>query len=479
MRADLDRIEREQVRNARHQLMAEMRLAVGWRGHVLGAIPVPRRMPVGATLGEQVRLYENAVAPTTHRGDRIRGSPNNQRTVDNATLAPPDLSEVGFGFGWSPPPQPPPDFELPDFGPVDTGSCLGKTFEIDLEPDNLRFCDREQNALLRNAPSCPAPYVHPRYPARLGDACCEGDRWQTDNKCNSQCSMDMISTEPNPNVEFRNARNTEMTAADRTYFNAIFNFIQENADICRWLVCLLEGPSNGDCIWRRLADPDNRQIIVFENPENPTPCGSDCSAWSNWATQNIHIQLDESWTGHRDRFIAALDSQDSGSALCLVVRDAHWLFHEMVHGCLSIINEQADDELRPTHCNCDSTDMAENSFLWAIGQRYPCLQDQDGCRQLTNDCYWMNPCDGAWPGESQLQNGEYVPGHHVGCTGDGSLDEAQEPGAAPPGGGGGGGGHSDVPNLGIPGTLDPRDSGMGDDDWLIIIDGVAIDAPQW
>ena len=92
----------------------------------------------------------------------------------------------------------------------------------------------------------------------------------------------------------------------------------------------------------------------------------------------------------------------------------------------------------------------------------------------------MNPCDGAWPGENQLQNGEYVPGHHVGCTGDGSLDEAQEPGAAPPGGGGGGGGgHSDVPNLGIPGTLDPRDSGIGDDDWLIIIDGVAIDAPQW
>ena len=66
----------------------------------------------------------------------------------------------------------------------------------------------------------------------------------------------------------------------------------------------------------------------------------------------------------------------------------------MVHSCLAVFTQNADDfGTGPGECGCDTPDMAEAAFAWAVAQRYPCLASSDGGDFFGNDEMWLTPCD--------------------------------------------------------------------------------------
>jgi hypothetical protein len=188
---------------------------------------------------------------------------------------------------------------------------------------------------------------------------------------------------------------------DVAFLTAIWNFLVENADIAEWLTCLAEanwhGPfgidlgfDNAECIADRLNGKAPPTLILTEDMW----WWCEGSSWcTHWGRHQIKIDVgDDEWIEDRDDF---LTSTDPAEQLCLVTRYASVLFHEMLHSCLAIWNESFDDENKAPdpECGCDTPDMVESAFAWAIAHRYPCILDDSDCFFFGDDCMFMTPCD--------------------------------------------------------------------------------------
>ena len=93
-------------------------------------------------------------------------------------------------------------------------------------------------------------------------------------------------------------------------------------------------------------------------------------------------------------YVAKFKATPHGSAqqFCVVADLAATLLHELVHSCLTAGSADApgggdDPDV------CSTSYLIENSFRWALGQRFPCLCATADCGYYFDDRLWRN--DGA------------------------------------------------------------------------------------
>lgn len=286
-------------------------------------------------------------------------------------------------------------------------------------------CDRELGALDENEASCPAPPIL----AKAGD--CVGT-WSDPETC--PCTYEMVPEvddvdvmyqdplfapvvwqilDPDWPVPIIHGYSTENDLGDKgpivpqvldvRMLLAVWRFLFENVDIAAWIVCLLEGPNNADQFMKRFAPApfteDPQHIKLADGL--PFGCGlSDSTMCTGWASNKIHINITaDSWLADRDQLFAPM-TLEAADRLCVLLPWVLGLFHEMLHGVLGVFNESQDDSFVPKNeavrgwCGCDTTDMAEAAFAWAIRKRYPCLgSSTNGCAPWSDDCFWLNACE--------------------------------------------------------------------------------------
>jgi hypothetical protein len=192
--------------------------------------------------------------------------------------------------------------------------------------------------------------------------------------CRDCGEVDAVGTDVPQIIDQANAE-----PADFDLIRKAWNLLISNRDIVHWVVCLIEGEGNADCVVERLFDDSNPVEIHFEDHDKWGGW-----AWVLWPGKNIHINVHGSdWVDVRHLFT----TWPAGSPLrfCAVSQTAVLLLHELLHGCLSVFNSTLDHPNR-----CFATYMVQNAFAWAVGQRYRCVTCSDTCGYYARDCTWFN-----------------------------------------------------------------------------------------
>lgn len=193
--------------------------------------------------------------------------------------------------------------------------------------------------------------------------------------CKRPCVVD---TSPSPTLEIRAAKNpfgptttTNQSVVD--YLNASWNLLEDNLDIVRWVVCLLAGPANADCVVANMSNWLEPQEIVLDDR---APFTHPYNAWQQGDVIRVDVP-DGFW---KDAFVAFTGVELERFAAASFGAAA--LLHESVHRCLPWLRDQGD-----ASNNCDRSYMAESAFMWALSRRYPCLLK---VFRGIGDYTWMN-----------------------------------------------------------------------------------------
>src|SRR3954451_25226108 len=93
-------------------------------------------------------------------------------------------------------------------------------------------------------------------------------------------------------------------------------------------------------------------------------------------------------------------AQGSADQFCIAADLAATLLHELVHSCWATSGSADHPPGTKDAANrCSTSYLIENSFRWALGQRYPCLGSSTDCNFYIKSCMWRN--DGiSYPGNS-------------------------------------------------------------------------------
>lgn len=194
------------------------------------------------------------------------------------------------------------------------------------------------------------------------------------------------------------------TDRDIQFLTVVWNFLVENVDIAEWVVCLAVGQSNlfgdgrAECIRKRLTGEARQKFVLTR--DLPWSCPSTAGACTPFSGNTTHILITtRKWVSSVNSYFS-VDS-DSSDRLCVVAAKSAVILHEILHGCLPIFTQNLDDWHWPwntndAHCGCDTPDMVESAFAWAVAQRYPCLTEVGECSFMGDDCMWMNPCEFSW-----------------------------------------------------------------------------------
>jgi hypothetical protein len=169
---------------------------------------------------------------------------------------------------------------------------------------------------------------------------------------------------------------------DEALANAAIRFLQDNEDIVRWVACLLEGPSDADCVVDHIF---GRGLFGDQDLVMDTKGAiwiEDDDIWTDLVTPAIHILQDSDFWQEQ---VTAFENASGDELVCVVANCAAALLHELLHGCLDLVNENIDN---PN--TCDTTYMVENAFMWAIAQRFSGCFSGTSCWWADDDCVWMN-----------------------------------------------------------------------------------------
>lgn len=270
-------------------------------------------------------------------------------------------------------------------------------------PDLLDGCLRELDDLDRNQDRCALPDL-----SGLTDTSCEDDLFPSavpthDNLVVMDWDWDLRQFVYVEATHFE----TPPTSQDVDLLVAAWNLLVANADLAEWVACLVEGPDNGACVADRLNGADTQEFDLRDDLPFTCPPGAImCTApFSRLISIDVSHRF---WTDLRRVYFGG--SSTNEQRLCALVMCARALLHETLHSCLGFFNEQMDDfaffpkvdalalpfgvgASGVEGCGCDTTDMADSAWAWAMARRYPCLTSATECSFLTNDCYFMNPCD--------------------------------------------------------------------------------------
>lgn len=250
-------------------------------------------------------------------------------------------------------------------------------------PSALGLCRPERRTLEKNEPRCDEPPLTP-----IGGTSCTANLLPSFTPTTNNLIIQNWDQVLQKFVYFDN-NHPNPTKQDVDLLTAAWNFLVENADIAGWSTCLVEGPSNSNCIGRRLSGETTQRFEFVDKLPLGCPKGAGmCTAFIGTKTS---IKLS---AVKRDREIYFDPGQTEGAKLCLLTTYAAVLLHEMLHSCLAVFTQSADDfGLGPYECGCDTTDMAEAAFAHSIAQRYPCLAATGGCGFLGAENMWLTPCD--------------------------------------------------------------------------------------
>jgi hypothetical protein len=223
------------------------------------------------------------------------------------------------------------------------------------------------------------------------------------NDCGTTCGPHIVDTSPSASliIEYDNEsdrpEDSDEEQAQIDAMNAAWNMLQENSDIVEWLVCLVEGPDDAECVVDKLfvADGDNPQVILLHDGVDfwdGVPDGS--NAWVSEFNDKIHIN-----TAAAEIAVVFRDLQDTlGSGpssntdeACSIMLLASTILHEMLHGCLPITDEGVFGS--EEEGGCDSTHMVATSFRWAMAQRFPCMAEGRACFDIADEDMFMNDDD--------------------------------------------------------------------------------------
>jgi hypothetical protein len=187
----------------------------------------------------------------------------------------------------------------------------------------------------------------------------------------------------------------------------------DNLDLVEWTACLWYGESDRDSsVWENLGEVFGvagsvaeclSEKVQGQAPDVTIRFTQQLGEGAFWTRANainggtIFIPLNGSrWN---DSYLSEFKAATSGSAeqFCIAADLAATLLHELVHSCMTggTADVTADGDAKNS---CTSSYLIENSFRWALGQRYPCLGATTNCSYYTDPRLGNN--DGAaYPGE--------------------------------------------------------------------------------
>ena len=256
-------------------------------------------------------------------------------------------------------------------------------------PANLVNCQPELEDLYENEDLCPQPDLSPV----LDDDICPDSLLPPTDRLTHNLEIENWDWELNRFVWFSDTTETVLPhRKDVEFLVAIWNWLVMNKDLARWAVCLIEGPSNANCVRQRLNGWVTQPYTFAA--DLPILCPGKAGMCTDMFGHRTTIKLYSQWYEQRDSYLDT--TQNASTRLCVLTINSAALLHEMLHSCLALFTQNADDTgSKNDDCGCDHTDMAEAAFAWAIGQRYPCVATAKGCDYFKG-CLFMNPCDFSW-----------------------------------------------------------------------------------
>jgi hypothetical protein len=167
-----------------------------------------------------------------------------------------------------------------------------------------------------------------------------------------------------------------------------WSILLENDDLASWVSCMFYGETGGlaACLGNKInGNPRVRIEITNDAQAHPT-----AAAWGTWTLGGGHITIPTNNGKWWDETVAAYSAAalDPVKEFCVAAEVASTLLHEVVHTCPSAGNYDNAADGHDARNTCSTSYLVENSFLWALGQRYPCMAS--ACAALVSDAQWRS-----------------------------------------------------------------------------------------
>lgn len=159
---------------------------------------------------------------------------------------------------------------------------------------------------------------------------------------------------------------------------ACWALLIDNVDVVDWISCLVLGWSKQSCLKRVITDRWIRDVQITIREGDSSICGRRGSSFS--AALN-HILIcdtpgDNTWEHYRAMW---RDDSNPDKRTCAVVDLAATILHELVHTCRSG---------EPGPGQCGASYRIENSFRWAMTQRYVGAGKYSCCGGVPGNWRW-------------------------------------------------------------------------------------------
>ncbi len=201
---------------------------------------------------------------------------------------------------------------------------------------------------------------------------------------------------------------TRWSKNDEKFAAAAVALLLENIDLVEWVVCLactwtpdrIPGVAGDpipdvqavvDCVLNDIAGGAKIYLVDRTTRWDAMTGTMVLDGAMGWATPGLPGQWDRAvilptgrfeWEQARDQYLLGLNSGvPNARSLCMVAALAETILHEIMHLCAGVAADDANQ--------CWAVqNMAAISFMWALAQRYPCLQTE-GCCPKAGDRYFM------------------------------------------------------------------------------------------
>lgn len=203
------------------------------------------------------------------------------------------------------------------------------------------------------------------------------------------------------------------SSSDYELFSAGFAVLIKNLDIVRWVTCLtqewspelasLDIVNRLDALLTAGSDGTFPLTVTYVGAalnDDGTPNGATMWAFTDYRPANdgtVGLIVPVGHSVWRDQ--VSIWDAGGADAFCAAVQVAGSILHELIHICgdvASVGDCQAEPLLNQPgalhDCNpqgCwDESRMIGTMFLWAMAQRYSCLDGIDGCQCMSQDEYF-------------------------------------------------------------------------------------------
>jgi hypothetical protein len=149
--------------------------------------------------------------------------------------------------------------------------------------------------------------------------------------------------------------------------------IDQNQDLLSYALCLAgAGNQKTSCMLDILSHSwwpwDKEPDIVLRDHIAPDLVGYPAVAWANPVTKEINLDQSSDWWAC---MVEKFCSGDASSRTCAAVDVAAVIVHEAMHLCWADLTDRPD--------RCSIVYLVENTYRWAMLQRYPDSLNDSGC----------------------------------------------------------------------------------------------------